>query len=147
MQGSDPRPLAACPAAAGPFAARRQEGVVNIGVDVGLLAADVPDLRLVAVVTHLKSSRGDAGPADFGNARRREIVAAARHAAGRLAGDRGLTALVGGDFDVGETGLAKVGADPADDKPDGCDDTPALLTLGPVDGQRLRSLTRENGNA
>ncbi|QDT17191.1 hypothetical protein CA12_33030 [Alienimonas californiensis] len=70
----------------------------------------------------------------------------ARHVAERLGENPNLTAVVGGDFNVGETDLAKSGTDPADDRTDGYDDTHALLAGGLVDGLRLRSLTREMGN-
>jgi endonuclease/exonuclease/phosphatase family metal-dependent hydrolase len=70
----------------------------------------------------------------------------ARHVAERLATDPRLTAIVGGDFNVGETDAGKIGSDPADDETDGYDDTHALLTLGLVNGLRLRSLTKAMGN-
>ncbi|MFH5804456.1 hypothetical protein [Alienimonas sp. DA493] len=71
-------------------------GIAEEGVGRGFLAADVPELGLMAVATHLKSSGGKSGPEDYGNARKRELVAAAiaRHVAGRLAEDPELTAAV-----------------------------------------------------
>lgn len=124
------------------------DGVEYVGVSRGFLAADVPALGLTVLNTHLKSSRGDAGPADFENAQKRELVAAAmaEHVADLLAADPTRTVLVGGDLNVGETDANKNGSDPADDESDGYDDTHALLAGGLVKGLTLRSLTKEAGN-
>jgi len=65
------------------------DGIVDMGVGRGFLAADVP--ALVVAVTHLKSSSGRLGDADRDNVRKREIVAAAmvRQVAEPLRVDRG----------------------------------------------------------
>jgi hypothetical protein len=80
-------------------------------------------------VTDPEAFRRAEGEADRDKARKRELVAAvmARHVAARLGADPQLTALVGGDFNVGEIDAAKNGMDLADDRTDGYDDTHALL--------------------
>ncbi|MFH5806424.1 endonuclease/exonuclease/phosphatase family protein [Alienimonas sp. DA493] len=124
------------------------EGIADVGVGRGFLAANAPGLGAAFVVTHLKSSGGRSGDADRDNARKREIVAAAmaEYVVEEMKADPDLTVVVGGDFNVGETDAAKNGRDLADDRTDGYDDTHALMAGGLVDGLRLRSLTRETGN-
>ncbi|WP_145359219.1 endonuclease/exonuclease/phosphatase family protein [Alienimonas californiensis] len=65
------------------------DGIADMGVGRGFLAADVPASGLVVAVTHLKSSSGRSGDPDRDDARKRELVAAAmaRHVAERLAAD------------------------------------------------------------
>ncbi|WP_165700740.1 endonuclease/exonuclease/phosphatase family protein [Alienimonas californiensis] len=110
------------------------DGIADVGVGRGFLAADGPALGRIVAVTHLKSSSDRSGDVDCDNTLKRELVAAAMawHVAAWLDENPGLTAVVGGNLNVDET--------------NGYDDTHALLARGLVDGLRLRSLTRELGN-
>lgn len=60
----------------------------------------------------------------------------ARHVAERLGAHPKLTAVVGGDFKVGETDIGKTGFKYAGDEIDGYDDTHALLAGGLTRGMR-----------
>ena len=121
-----------------------QPGIADVGVGRGFLVAEVPELNLFVIVSHFKSSRGQSGPSDFGNAQKRELVAAAvaTHALQLLEENPGHTVLFGGDVNVGVADSTKNGTDLTDDRNDGYDDTHALLGGGLIDGLRMRSLAQ-----
>lgn len=115
----------------------------------GFLTADVPAHGLTPVATHLKSSRGRAGESDHENVMQREVVAAAMamFVAERLKENPGVTVLVAGDMNVGETDLSKNGFRLDEDKYDRnsgdlYDDTHAILSAGLIDGLQMASLTK-----
>ena len=84
------------------------QGIANVNPSRGFLTADVPDLGLTLVCTHLKSSGGgDEGD----NAKKREFVAAAmaKFVVGKLASNSAATLIVAGDMNVGETDTTKNG--------------------------------------
>jgi len=128
------------------------------GLDVahtsrGFLVARIGALDLSVAVTHLKSSRGDTGTGDAGNAEKRETTAAAlaRWVADELQARPGTTVLVGGDFNVGERDTTRNGVDLQVDCFEGAtcgaldrfDETHALLGGGLVRGLAMTSLSRE----
>lgn len=128
-------------------------GIADVSTSRGFLTADVPDLGVTLVATHLKSSRGGAGSGDHDNAKKRELVAAAmaRFVAGRLQADSAATVLVAGDMNVGETDLSKNGFRLEKDhfaRPDGdlYDDTHAIFSAGLIDGLHMASLTKALGS-
>lgn len=122
-------------------------GIAEISVGRGFLYADLKDMNLGVVVTHLKSSRGRTGESDKQNARKRELVAAAivSDVTTRCGADPNLTVIVAGDINVGETDIEKNGRDLEDDDTDGYDDTHAIMTSGLTGGVRMVSLTRDLG--
>jgi len=119
----------------------------------GFLVARIGALDLSVAVTHLKSSRGDTGIGDAGNANKRETTAAALAAwvVDELQARPGTTVLVGGDFNVGERDAARNGVDLQVDCFEGAacgaldrfDETHALLGEGLVQGLAMTSLSRE----
>ena len=121
-----------------------QPGIADVGVGRGFLVAEVSELNLFVIVSHFKSSRGQSGPSDFGNAQKRELVAAAvaTHALELLEENPGHTVLFGGDVNVGIADSGKNGTDLTDDRNDGYDDTHALLGDGLIGGLRMRSLVQ-----
>lgn len=128
------------------------EGIADVSVSRGFLVADVEQLGLTVVVTHLKSARGAGGPQDLDNAQKRELVAAAIawEVADRLDTHPQTTILVGGDFNVGETDRRKNGFDLNRDgysntEGDLYDDTHACLGSGLIRGLHMTSLTRSLG--
>jgi exonuclease III len=114
----------------------------------GYLWARIDALKLTVAVVHLKSSRGEAGETDRGNAQRREFIMAA--VADGVVEDRQFwpdyTCLVGGDFNVGHTDPVKNGHDLLRDGyhgsagQDGYDETHALLSGGLVGGLKMKNL-------
>lgn len=141
------------------FAGKEQPLLVPPGLHVARINKDEPPrgflwcridaVKLCVSVVHLKSSRGDAGSGDRENAAKRETVAAA--VAMRVVQDQkqhpGYTDIVGGDFNVGRTDAAKNGRDLDEDHfgvadpGDRYDETHALLSLGLVQGLRMRNLS------
>jgi len=119
----------------------------------GFLVARVEALDLSVAVTHLKSSGGDTGMEDAGNAEKRETTAAALAAwvVDELQARPGTTVLVGGDFNVGERDEDRNGVDLVAECFDGAacavldryDETHALLGGGLVHGLTMTSLSRE----
>jgi hypothetical protein len=124
-------------------------GIADVSPDRGFLTADVPNLGVTIVCTHLKSSGGGV---EGDNAKKREFVAAAmaRFVAAKIAANGAATVLVAGDMNVGETDKKKNGFRlnedhnvPADG--DLYDDTHAIFTQGLVDGLHMASLTKGIG--
>ena len=119
----------------------------------GFLVARVEALDLSVAVTHLKSSGGDTGMEDAGNAEKRETTAAALAAwvVDELQARPGTTVLVGGDFNVGERDEDRNGVDLVAECFDGAacaaldryDETHALLGEGLVQELTMTSLSRE----
>lgn len=113
----------------------------------GFLWVRIDALKLTAVAVHLKSSRGNDGEEDRGNAVLREFVAAAvvDSVAQDLRLYPGYTALVAGDFNVGHSD-AKNGNDPrredlvATSNSDGYDETHAMFGGGLL-GLKMRNLS------
>ena len=127
-------------------------GISNLQTSRGFLTADVADLGITLVCTHLKSSQRSSGQSDHDNAKKRELVAAsiARFVAGRLSGNGAATVLVAGDMNVGETDRTKNGFRLTEDNftalaGDLYDDTHAIFSNGLVDGLHMASLTKGLG--
>jgi endonuclease/exonuclease/phosphatase family metal-dependent hydrolase len=128
-------------------------GIAETGVSRGFLYAEVPEVNLTLIVTHLKSSNGLVGEPDRQNAQKRELVAAAiaEHVDEILTrAGNGQTVLVAGDFNVGETDAAKNGRVLDEDRVDSqagdrYDDTHAILSAGLIGGLRMASLTKSLG--
>lgn len=119
-------------------------GIADVGVGRGFLVAEVPELKLFVIATHLKSSRGRSGERDRSNAQKRELVAAAiSEEVFRLREiNPDYSVIVGGDINVGVTDSNKNGIDLSDDSNDGYDDTHAILELGLINGLQMRSLAK-----
>lgn len=114
-----------------------ERGVADVGVGRGFLVAHIPELKLIAINSHLKSSRGRGGiRRDGGNAQKRELVAAAVAVeAARLREDYPEHTIVfGGDINVGVSDASKNGVELTNDRTDGYDDTHAILSLALVPG-------------
>lgn len=124
------------------------KGIANIGVGRGFLVAKVPDIKLFAIVTHLKSSRGASGNDDRENAQKRELVAAAvaKEVVQLREDNPDYSVLFGGDLNIGVSDDDKNGSNLADDQTDGYDDTHAILSKGIIDGLRMRSLGKNLGS-
>lgn len=124
------------------------QGIANVGVGRGFLVAKIPALKLFAIVTHLKSSRGAIGDSDRSNAQKRELVAAAvaKHVVQLRKNNPDYSVLFGGDLNIGVSDADKNGSNLADDKTDGYDDTHAILSKGIIDGLRMRSLVTNLGS-
>ncbi|MFG6105325.1 lamin tail domain-containing protein [Leptothoe sp. EHU-05/26/07-4] len=121
-----------------------QSGIADVGVGRGFLVAEIDELDLFVIVSHFKSSRSRSGPADFSNAEKRELVAAAvvSHTNELLTANPGHTVIFGGDVNVGVTDSDKNGTDLTDDRNDGYDDTHAILGGGLIDGLSMISLAQ-----
>ncbi len=114
----------------------------------GWIWVELPDLKLVVVAVHLKSSRGDGGRDDEENAMKRETIAASLGVVIREDAARRLdwSYIVAGDFNVAPGDIDKIGYDltyrcPAATSCRGYDQTHALLTGGLVHGLAMRNLT------
>lgn len=120
------------------------EGIANTGVGRGFLVAQIPQLNLFVIATHLKSSRGRSGESDFSNAQKRELVAAAiSEEVLRLREENpDYSVIVGGDINVGVSDRIKNGVILEEDRSDGYDDTHAILELGLINGLTMRSLAK-----
>jgi endonuclease/exonuclease/phosphatase family metal-dependent hydrolase len=105
-------------------------GIADVGVGRGFLCAEITDKKLTLIVTHLKSSGGQSGGGDAGNAEKRELVAAAivKVVAEKIGGDSAVTVLVAGDFNVGETDKGKNGVALSEDNTSGQGDRYDELT-------------------
>lgn len=119
-------------------------GIADVGVGRGFLVAEVPELKLFVIATHLKSSRGRSGERDRSNAQKRELVAAAisEEVLRLRETNPDYSVIVGGDINVGVTDSNKNGIDLSDDRNDGYDDTHAILELGLTNGLQMRSLAK-----
>jgi exonuclease III len=120
-------------------------GIEDVGVGRGFLVAEVPELELFVIVSHFKSSVGATGPADFRNAQKRELVAAAvaTYTLKLLEENPEHTVIFGGDVNVGVTDSVKNGVSLIDDDTEGYDETHALLGGGLINGLMMRSLAQD----
>jgi hypothetical protein len=133
---------------------RKVEPFIEIGIKPirtarGFLRAEIPTLKLILVVLHLKSSWGArAGPKDNSNALKRELVAAAAalHVSECLEQLDDYTIIVAGDFEVGHSDTLRNGKDLRNDCYNDCgnldlyDETHALFGQGLVRGLRMNNL-------
>jgi endonuclease/exonuclease/phosphatase family metal-dependent hydrolase len=122
--------------------------IAPVGTKRGFLWAQIADLKLTVVNTHLKSSGGKRGQEDADNARQREFVAAAmaQCVLDDLQTFPGYAVLVGGDLNVGVADATKNGRDLSSEcleldcgEADRYDETHAILSGGLV-GLQMRSL-------
>jgi|GEM_PF-3488695 len=112
--------------------------IESIGTARGYLKAKIPELKLIVLNTHLKSSQKAIGKRDLSNAKKRELVAAsAIEEITRLQKQNpGYTILFGGDLNVGVSDAKKNGSVLEEDSPDGkdgkdlYDDTHAIMGQG-----------------
>ena len=108
---------------------------------------ELPDLKIVVIAVHFKSSQGESGFEDKSNAEQRENIAAALGVV--IKEDRknrdDWSYLVAGDFNVAPGDAAKVGHDfeasCTATRCFGYDQTHALLTGGLVHGMVMRNFT------
>ena len=113
----------------------------------GWLWVELPDLKLVVIAVHLKSSRGDSGRGDERNAMKREAIAASLGVVIRDDAEErpDWSYIVAGDFNVAPGDTDKIGYDLAYRCPvascRGYDQTHALLSGGLVPGLAMRNLT------
>ena len=128
-------------------------GIEGSGGSRGCLWARIDDVKLTVAVVHLKSSLGNVGAPDAGNARKREYVVSAVAAGVNedIAYFPGFSFIVLGDFNVGHSDTKKNGISVAADCHQNCganedryDETHALLGAGLVGSLKMKVLPQNS---